>query len=132
MSNDGTLLVTISHDQSMKVFDVVNFDMMHMVQLPFVPAVAEWVYRVSCRPVPKPAPTIAELPSQLTSRWNTYIHLPRLSSLSSTGASPRALTVSVTQVPHSNSCNSCFAVKSGPCCMVHVTIYCVAPAQHIV
>ena len=47
MSNDGTLLVTISHDQSMKIFDVVNFDMMQMMQLPFVPAAAEWVYRVS-------------------------------------------------------------------------------------
>ena len=46
MSNDGTLLVTFSHDQSMKIFDVVNFDMMHMLQLPFVPAAAEWVYRV--------------------------------------------------------------------------------------
>ncbi len=46
VSNDGTLLVTFSHDQSMKIFDVVNFDMMHMLQLPFVPAAAEWVYRV--------------------------------------------------------------------------------------
>ena len=46
MSNDGTLLVTFSHDQSMKIFDVINFDMMHMLQLPFVPAAAEWVYRV--------------------------------------------------------------------------------------
>ncbi len=46
VSNDGTLLVTFSSDQSMKIFDVVNFDMMHMLQLPFVPAAAEWVYRV--------------------------------------------------------------------------------------
>lgn len=52
MSNDGTLLVTFSHDQSMKIFDVVNFDMMHMLQLPFVPAAAEWVYRVRS-PSPK-------------------------------------------------------------------------------
>ena len=46
VSNDGTLLVTFSHDQSVKIFDIVNFDMMHMLQLPFVPAAAEWVYRV--------------------------------------------------------------------------------------
>ena len=58
MSNDGTLLVTISHDQSMKIFDVVNFDMMHMLQLPFVPAAAEWVYRVSRRLGPEQAPRV--------------------------------------------------------------------------
>ena len=46
VSNDGTLLVTISHDQSVKVFDVLNFDMMLMLKLPFVPSCAEWVYRV--------------------------------------------------------------------------------------
>ena len=46
VSNDGTLLVTISHDQSVKVFDVLNFDMMLMLVLPFVPSCADWVYRV--------------------------------------------------------------------------------------
>lgn len=46
VSNDGTLLVTISHDQSVKVFDVLNFDMMMMLKLPFVPSCAEWVFRV--------------------------------------------------------------------------------------
>ena len=50
VSNDGTLLVTISHDQSVKVFDVLNFDMMLMLQRPFVPSCAEWVYRVRPRP----------------------------------------------------------------------------------
>lgn len=46
VSNDGTLLVTISHDMSVKVFDVLNFDMMLMLVLPFVPSCVEWVYRV--------------------------------------------------------------------------------------
>lgn len=27
----------------MKIFDVVNFDMMHMMPLPFVPGAVEWV-----------------------------------------------------------------------------------------
>lgn len=47
VSNDGSLLVTISRDQSVKVFDVPGFDMVLMLKLPFVPAAAEWIFRVS-------------------------------------------------------------------------------------
>lgn len=46
VSSDGTLLVSISNDKSIKVFDVANIDMMAMLRLPYVPACAEWVYRV--------------------------------------------------------------------------------------
>jgi hypothetical protein len=46
VSNDGALLVTISRDQSVKVFDVPGFDMVLMLKLPFVPAAAEWIFRV--------------------------------------------------------------------------------------
>jgi peptidylprolyl isomerase domain and WD repeat-containing protein 1 len=45
VSNDGALLVTISRDQSVKVFDVPGFDMVLMLKLPFVPAAAEWIFR---------------------------------------------------------------------------------------
>ena len=48
VSSDGTLLVSISNDKSIKVFDVANIDMMAMLRLPYVPACAEWVYRVRC------------------------------------------------------------------------------------
>ena len=43
VSHDSTLLVSISHDKSVKVFDVASFDMMAMLRLPFVPACAEWI-----------------------------------------------------------------------------------------
>jgi peptidylprolyl isomerase domain and WD repeat-containing protein 1 len=33
----GTLLCTISVDKSLKVFDVINFDMINMIRLDFVP-----------------------------------------------------------------------------------------------
>lgn len=46
VSNDGSLLVTISKDQSAKVFDVAGFDMVLMLKLPFVPSAAEWIHRV--------------------------------------------------------------------------------------
>ena len=46
VSNDGSLLVTISRDHSVKVFDVAGFDMVLMLRLPFVPRTAEWIYRV--------------------------------------------------------------------------------------
>ncbi|GAB4824731.1 cytochrome P450 monooxygenase 71 [Ancistrocladus abbreviatus] len=45
VSVDGLLCCTISNDQSVKVYDVVNFDMMVMIHLPFVPGAAEWVYK---------------------------------------------------------------------------------------
>lgn len=45
VSNDGSLLVTISEDQSAKVFDIAGFDMVLMLKLGFVPAGAEWIYR---------------------------------------------------------------------------------------
>ena len=40
--------MSISNDKSIKVFDVANIDMMVMLRLPYVPACAEWVYRVRC------------------------------------------------------------------------------------
>lgn len=43
VSHDSALLVSISHDKSVKVFDVASFDMMAMLRLPFVPACAEWI-----------------------------------------------------------------------------------------
>ncbi len=46
VSNDGSFLVTISRDQSVKVFDVAAFDMVLMLRLPFVPKAAEWIFRV--------------------------------------------------------------------------------------
>jgi hypothetical protein len=38
--------VTISQDRSVKVFDVVGFDMILMMKLPYTPGVAEWVFKV--------------------------------------------------------------------------------------
>lgn len=63
VSGDCSLLVTISRDQSVKVFDVAGFDMVLMLKLKFVPAAAEWIYRVcACRCLPT-------LPS-LTAHWS--------------------------------------------------------------
>ena len=35
---DGTLLCTVSLDKSLKVFDVINFDMINMLKLDFIPS----------------------------------------------------------------------------------------------
>lgn len=43
VSVDGLLCCTISNDDSVKVYDVVNYDMMVMIRLPFVPGAVEWV-----------------------------------------------------------------------------------------
>ncbi|CAL9072683.1 unnamed protein product [Musa textilis] len=45
VSVDGLLCCTISNDRSVKIYDVVNYDMMFMMRLPFVPGAVEWVYR---------------------------------------------------------------------------------------
>lgn len=44
VSLDGLLCCTISNDRSVKVYDVVNFDMMVMIRLPYVPGAVTWVY----------------------------------------------------------------------------------------
>ncbi|XP_020260314.1 peptidyl-prolyl cis-trans isomerase CYP71 [Asparagus officinalis] len=45
VSVDGLYCCTIANDRSLKIYDVVNYDMMHMMRLPFVPGAVEWVYK---------------------------------------------------------------------------------------
>ncbi|KAJ0020764.1 hypothetical protein Pint_31942 [Pistacia integerrima] len=45
VSVDGLLCCTISSDRSVKIYDVVNYDMMVMIRLPFIPGAVEWVYK---------------------------------------------------------------------------------------
>lgn len=45
VSVDGLLCCTISNDKSVKIYDVVNYDMMLMIRLPFIPGAVEWVYK---------------------------------------------------------------------------------------
>lgn len=45
VSPDGLLAATISSDKSAKIFDVVSFDMMAMLRLPFTPSAVEWVFK---------------------------------------------------------------------------------------
>lgn len=40
----GTLLATISDDKSLKIFDIVNFDMINMLKLNYKPSCVEWCY----------------------------------------------------------------------------------------
>ncbi|KAH9606444.1 hypothetical protein KSS87_002842 [Heliosperma pusillum] len=44
VSIDGLLCCTISNEDTLKVYDVVNFDMMVMIRLQFIPGAVEWVY----------------------------------------------------------------------------------------
>ncbi|XP_022087766.1 peptidylprolyl isomerase domain and WD repeat-containing protein 1-like isoform X2 [Acanthaster planci] len=45
VSVDGTLLCTVADDKSMKIFDVVNFDMINMMKIDYVPGCCEWIFR---------------------------------------------------------------------------------------
>ncbi|XP_048875534.1 peptidylprolyl isomerase domain and WD repeat-containing protein 1 [Brienomyrus brachyistius] len=44
VSAEGALLCTVGDDQAMKVFDVVNFDMINMLRMGFHPGQCEWIY----------------------------------------------------------------------------------------
>ncbi|OCB88921.1 peptidyl-prolyl cis-trans isomerase [Sanghuangporus baumii] len=44
-SADGTLFASISEDGTAKVFDVVNFDMINMIKLGFIPHACCWVHK---------------------------------------------------------------------------------------
>lgn len=43
-SSDGFLLSTISEYKSLKIFDVINFDMINMFRLTYLPGCCEWIY----------------------------------------------------------------------------------------
>ena len=47
LSHDGSLLVSIAEDKSIKIFDVPNIDMMAMLRLSYLPACAAWIFKVS-------------------------------------------------------------------------------------
>lgn len=44
VNSKGSLLCSVSVDKSLKVFDVVNFDMIHMMRFTYTPNCAEWVH----------------------------------------------------------------------------------------
>lgn len=41
---NGTFLCTGSIDKSLKIFDVINFDMINMIKLNFLPLCVEWIH----------------------------------------------------------------------------------------
>jgi len=44
-SIDGALFASVGSDKALKVFDVINFDMINMMKLQFSPGICEWIYR---------------------------------------------------------------------------------------
>ncbi|XP_005997502.1 peptidylprolyl isomerase domain and WD repeat-containing protein 1 [Latimeria chalumnae] len=44
VSAEGALLCSVGDDQAMKIFDVVNFDMINMLKLGFLPGQCGWIY----------------------------------------------------------------------------------------
>ena len=42
-SADGAFLATVAEDMSLKMYDIVNFDMISMVKLPYQPVTCAWV-----------------------------------------------------------------------------------------
>ncbi|KAJ3366979.1 hypothetical protein GGF32_000040 [Allomyces javanicus] len=45
INSQGTLLATISPTKELKIFDIVNFDMINMLSLDFVPATVAWTFQ---------------------------------------------------------------------------------------
>lgn len=45
VSADGLYCATIGQDKSVKIYDVINFDMTLMIRLPFLPTACEFIYK---------------------------------------------------------------------------------------
>ncbi|KAJ8982587.1 hypothetical protein NQ317_005059 [Molorchus minor] len=43
-NSEGTLLCSASLDKSLKIFDVINFDMINMLKVDYIPCTVEWVH----------------------------------------------------------------------------------------
>lgn len=43
-NTNGSYLCSASNDKSIKIFDVINFDMINMIKLDYVPLATEWVH----------------------------------------------------------------------------------------
>lgn len=41
---NGTYCCTASSDKSIKIYDVINFDMINMIKLDFEPGCVEWIH----------------------------------------------------------------------------------------
>jgi len=61
----GALLATVASDKAVKVFDIVNFDMINMLKLDYVPTCASWIH--------KPGDAINEL--AVAEEGSTNIHV---------------------------------------------------------
>ncbi|VDO93446.1 unnamed protein product [Soboliphyme baturini] len=66
VNSNGTLMCTISDDKSMKIFDVINFDMINMMKLGYTPCSCAWIHN--------PADSIAAVAvaEQGTSKIHVY------------------------------------------------------------
>jgi len=45
VSSNGSLLASLGSDKAVKVFDVINFDMINMLKLDYVPSIGAWVHK---------------------------------------------------------------------------------------
>ena len=53
ISPDGSMAATVSQEKTCKVFDVVNFDMINMLKLDFVPVCCGWIFQRSVERIAK-------------------------------------------------------------------------------
>eukprot|EP01099_Mayorella_cantabrigiensis_P005333 TRINITY_DN4223_c0_g1_i1.p1 TRINITY_DN4223_c0_g1~~TRINITY_DN4223_c0_g1_i1.p1 ORF type:complete len:663 (+),score=156.82 TRINITY_DN4223_c0_g1_i1:65-1990(+) len=51
LSADGLYLASTSSDKTIKIFDVLNFDMINLLTLSFTPTLCEWVFHGSNKPI---------------------------------------------------------------------------------
>lgn len=41
----------MSLDQSVKIYDIINFDMINMLKLPYIPSTCAWIHKAAAKPV---------------------------------------------------------------------------------
>eukprot|EP01094_Clydonella_sp_ATCC50884_P027649 TRINITY_DN8036_c0_g1_i1.p1 TRINITY_DN8036_c0_g1~~TRINITY_DN8036_c0_g1_i1.p1 ORF type:complete len:677 (-),score=194.06 TRINITY_DN8036_c0_g1_i1:304-2169(-) len=66
LSADETLLATCARDNSLKVFDVINFDMINIINLDYTASCCEWIF------TPESAKQVVAIGSETDSRIRVY------------------------------------------------------------
>jgi peptidylprolyl isomerase domain and WD repeat-containing protein 1 len=44
-------MCTISLDQQLKVYDVVNFDMINIIKLSYIPSTCAWIHKAAAKSI---------------------------------------------------------------------------------
>lgn len=103
VSHDGTLLCTAAKDKGLKVFDVLNFDMINLFKLNYIPNAVCWIYQKG------QSEALLACSEKLTKNINLYDGRGGSSIIKT--ISPHALPVHL--IRYNPTCNTAVSIDEG-------------------